>query len=495
MNQQINRRRVVMLVDNGVHGDSRVQKAARSAADAGWDVTLLGKSPDGREHTWSLGDATVRLIPVPARLNKRRHEYRRRWRVPLAYPPNGIAEQRTQWVKAWQADIAVRKAEGKQVQAASAASEALRLWVWFRSGQLRWANRSRKPLTEPWDKAYTWFWSKAMGVRAWRRLEPALWDWELAFGPVIDGLKPDLIHAHDFRMLGVGARSKVRLAAKGRTAKLVWDAHEFVPGLGTQGVNARWLPSHVFYEREYAPYADGVITVSERLAEMLRDGHGLAELPTVVSNTPNRADVDPSAFAGKGLREVCGLAEDVPLLVYSGAAAPQRGIDTPIEALPKLAGVHLALVVNKPDSPYVQGLLKRAKELHVADRVHLTTYVPSNQVVGFLSSADAGISPNLHYANHEISLNTKFYEYGHARLPLIVSDVKTIAEAVESIGQGEVYPAGDADGFARAAQAVLADPKRYRAAYDQPGLLDEWTWETQATAIDRTYTSLLGTRS
>ena len=36
------RGRVVMLVDNGVQGDSRVQKTARSAAEAGWDVVLLG---------------------------------------------------------------------------------------------------------------------------------------------------------------------------------------------------------------------------------------------------------------------------------------------------------------------------------------------------------------------------------------------------------------------------------------------------------------------
>ncbi|MEK8143210.1 hypothetical protein NKH18_16640 [Streptomyces sp. M10(2022)] len=45
------RGRVVMLVDNGVKGDSRVQKAARSAADAGWDVVLFGSRP------------TVRSIP------------------------------------------------------------------------------------------------------------------------------------------------------------------------------------------------------------------------------------------------------------------------------------------------------------------------------------------------------------------------------------------------------------------------------------------------
>ncbi|OEV10809.1 hypothetical protein AN220_30960, partial [Streptomyces nanshensis] len=42
------RGRIVMLVCNGVEGDSRVQKTARSAAAAGWEVVLLGRSPDGR---------------------------------------------------------------------------------------------------------------------------------------------------------------------------------------------------------------------------------------------------------------------------------------------------------------------------------------------------------------------------------------------------------------------------------------------------------------
>src|ERR1041385_3113942 len=51
--------RIVMLVDNGVNGDSRVQKTARSAADAGWDVTLIGRSPNGTPQTWKLGGATV----------------------------------------------------------------------------------------------------------------------------------------------------------------------------------------------------------------------------------------------------------------------------------------------------------------------------------------------------------------------------------------------------------------------------------------------------
>lgn len=56
--------RVVMLVDNKVEGDSRVQKAAESMAAAGWDVTLLGLVRSGNGRSWKLGDAQVRLLQL-----------------------------------------------------------------------------------------------------------------------------------------------------------------------------------------------------------------------------------------------------------------------------------------------------------------------------------------------------------------------------------------------------------------------------------------------
>jgi glycosyltransferase involved in cell wall biosynthesis len=88
-------------------------------------------------------------------------------------------------------------------------------------------------------------------------------------------------------------------------------------------------------------------------------------------------------------------------------------------------------------------------------------------------------------------LATKFFEYAHARLPIVVSDVKTMSEMVRATGQGEVFRAGDVADYVRAVRTVLADPQRYRAAYDKPGLLDEWTWEKQAEVLDRVYVDLL----
>ncbi|WP_235967757.1 glycosyltransferase family 4 protein [Streptomyces mesophilus] len=495
------RGRIVMLVDNGVNGDSRVQKEARSAAEAGWDVVLLGRSPDKKEHTWQIGDAQVRLVRVPAPLRRRRHEYRRAiLRAPLAYKPGPLAAYRKQKVKAWRADLSIRLVLARRsgglgalrLLPARLAARLLSRWVGLRHRQTRRLDERRKAMTSPLDRFTTAFWQRTMGDRAWRRLDPGLWDYELAFGKEIDALKPDVIHANDFRMLGVGARAKLRASAKGRTIPLVWDAHEFLPGLKPWDPHPRWHVAQCAHEKEYARHADAVTTVSETLATMLAERHGLSEQPAVVLNAPD-GEISPEQAAEPvpDLREQCGIGPDVPLSVYSGAAAPQRGLDIMVESLPRLEGLHVAFVVLRPNSDYMRSLRTRAEELGVSDRVHILPYVPHYQVVPFLSSADIGVIPIHHWPNHEIALITKYFEYSHARLPLVVSDVKTMGDMTVKTGQGEVFEAENVDAYVRAVEAVLKDPKKYRDVYETSGLLEQWTWEHQAAELDAVYTKLV----
>ncbi|GLF93731.1 glycosyltransferase family 4 protein [Streptomyces yaizuensis] len=507
------RGRVVMLVDNGVKADSRVQKAARSAARAGWDVILFGVSPTTRIQTFRLGGAQVRLVPKPAHLEPRRHELRHPMlRRPLAYRSQQLARYRVQSVKAWRSDLAFRRAAARAARAGhpggAAGGSALRLllprllaralnsWVRLRARETAKLQKVRGPLTAPVDRATTALWSLLLGKRAWRRLMPNLWDYELAFAAHIDAFEPDLIHAHDFRMLGVGARAAVRGRARGRTVRLVWDAHEFVPGLPP--VHGRWLPGHIAWEREHAGFADAVVTVSPPLAHRLQRGHRLPEPPAVVLNAPvmaPAADEIADAPPLPDLRALCGIGKDTPLLVYAGGISAVRGVDTVIDALPALPGVHLALVSVTPRKmKAVNGTRKAAVAAGVADRVHLLPYVPHWQVPAFLATADAAVSPLRHLANHELALSNKFFEYSQAGLPLLVSDIRTMAETVRETGQGEIFRAGDPEDFVRAAKEVLADPGRYRKAYGRPGLLDGWTWEAQAEVLDALYTRLLPDR-
>ncbi|WP_405617356.1 glycosyltransferase family 4 protein [Streptomyces sp. NBC_01511] len=484
-----------MLVDNAVNGDSRVQKAARSMADAGWDVVLLGQSPDRDRHRWTIGDAEVRLVPVVMTLAKRRRDYRRVVLPRLfAYRRGGIAQHRRQWVKAWRADLLARRsAEGRRFLVRRTAARVLARWVGFRHRQLALVEGRRDPDALP-ERLRTAMWRALLGDRCWRRLEPYLWDYEFAFGPVVDALEPDLIHANDFRMIGVGARAVHRARGRGRGVKLVWDAHEYLPGIKPRAGYRRWMPAHVAHEREYGRCADAVVTVSPALAELLHKEHRLPRPPAVVLNAPGGgppADMVAADEPVPDLRELCGIDADTPLLVYSGALAPQRGLDTLIEALPQLPGAHAALVVPAPEGWVVKTVLDHAADLGVADRVHPLPYVPHWQIVPFLATADIGVIPIHHWPNHELALITKFMEYAHARLPIVVSDVRTMAAQVRETGQGEVFRAEDTADFVRAVRAVLDDPAAYRRAYVRPGLLERWTWEAQADILDGVYRGLL----
>ncbi|MGW6459311.1 glycosyltransferase family 4 protein [Streptomyces sp. NPDC055078] len=507
------RGRVVMLVDNGVRNDSRVQKAARSAADAGWEVVLFGLSPNKKHHSWNIGKAEVRLVPKPAALTVNRFDQRRApLRQPLAYRSDQYARYRMQAAKAWRSDLYFRRAAetaggpGK----GSASGSPLRLvlprvgakvyskWVGLRVRQTRRLRKTRKELTAPLDRAAMTMWHKLRGERSWRSLMPYLWDFELTFAHHIDELKPDIIHAHDFRMLGVGARAAVRGRAAGRPVKLVWDAHEYVPGLHSP--HPRWLLGHIAWEKEHAQFADAAITVSPSLAELLKKDHKLKELPTVVLNAPV-CSPDPEEVAEADpvpdLRELCGVDEDTQLLVYCGGINPVRGLETMIEAMPSLPDVHVALISVPPGRPFVATAKIEAliEELGVGDRVHVLPFVPHWQVPEFLSPADAAVSPLHHLPNHELALSNKFFEYSQAKLPLVVSDIRTMAAMVESTGQGEVFRAQDVEDYVRAVKTVLADPGRYRKAYEKPGLLEQWTWERQGEILDEVYSRLLPDRT
>ena len=511
--------RIAMIVDNEITGDSRVQKTAMSAADAGYDVVLVGRSASGRRDESTLGAAKVVKVPVPYTLAG----YRRRnpgasWRWPLAYRTKDQVAHAKRMLDAHNLDyraetaftqeriagIRARKANplttAVRTQAVLTANRARRLrllrrryWHGLRNREYKRAVAFAKAPHGLVERAVVEVTGRVRGNRFWRSAGAVFWDFEVAFGPVVDRLEPDVIYAHDFRMAGVAARAAARRRARGRSVQVIHDVHEYVPGVAFQ--TRRLKLANQTHEHEFIRRADVVVTVSDALADMLRTRHGLAEQPVVVLNAPH---YDPLATQERAtaprLRERCGLAPDAPLAVYAGAAAPQRGLDTMIDALPQLPEVHVALVVAT-ESAYVQSLVSRAAELGVADRLHVTGYVEPAEVVPFLASATIGAIPSLHYPNHEIALVTKYFEYMHARLPLVVADVRTMAAKTRELGNGEVFVAGDVDGYVAAVRAVLADRDRYVKVYDAtPGLFEQYSWTRQAEVLNDVYARLTGVR-
>lgn len=506
--------KVVMLAGNDIVIDARVLKYAQTVAQWGFEVSAVGIAGRYMRGTRELGRVTV---VAPGVLPKASNSG---WRGRLAHlrPWFSHPDEYNQAIGRWTYDS--RELSGDRgrdernaLRVATPAEGALpaprrRGGVGKRlSRAFRWRTlKLRKSILDlraiPAHRAPRAVTSGDLGIgprrdrriRTWRRLPWGKWrrvmpqtlDQEMTLGPIIDRLRPDLIHVHDVFMLGIGARAAQRAALAGRLVRVVYDAHEYIPGVAV--VPPRTIAAYCDLEAEFIGDADRVITVSEPLAGWLQRDHKLARRPDVVLNAP--VEVPEDAMV-QGVREVVGLDPDVPLLVYVGGVNRARGVGTAVEALPALPGVHLAVVCRA--NGVTAELQDRAETLGVDDRVHFLPFVDPELVPAYVKSATIGLSPLLHAPNHDIAVTNKFCEYIAAGVPIVTSDTPAQADLVRELDLGAVHVAGDVDDFTRAVREVLADRDRLAKRIEtDPDLRHRFSWAAQAEVIRDVYADLLG---
>lgn len=481
--------RVLMMVGNDISHDTRVLKSALALADGGVEVTVLGYASTGvRTQTW-LGP--VRMIRVPIAWHRRdAHAAARAAR--RATPPSLAPSSAQRRALDLQARLRAQEAAtfgGPLRRARAVATRGVRETARVRAG----LDRRIGPLfTRAW-RAGDGALSRLATGASWRVLLPEIDDYEVAFGPVIDSLDWDVLHAHDVHMVGVASAAVARRRASGRSAAWVYDAHEYVAGLSLYGGRtARKRAAYLDLEREFVRDADLVVTVTEPLAFELQRRYRLPLPPVVVMNSPVLgAGAKP---VETGIRQACALADDIPLMTYSGGVTAARGVVTAVEALPLLPGVHLAVVcVPHTEIHGARELTRVATTLGVADRLHLLEPVRPDEVSAFLASADVGLLPLNHFGSHEVALANKLFEYLYGGIPVVVSDCKAQADFVRRHEVGAVHVAGDAASLAEAVRSVLAEaaPLRRRIAA-APELLEPFAWEHQERALRGAYRELLG---
>lgn len=416
------------IVLNGVTEDSRVLKCAWSLGNAGWDVTVIGATATAQSDSFGIGYARILRLPLKIVITKGSKQ---------SFLLLFIRGERSEWLI---------------------------------KGILRRLRRYRRKLFEK---------SRVKSEVVVPNLNRSL----KIITPIAMKLQPNIVHAHDYTALPIAGAVVDALRAKGKAVHLVYDAHEYVPGVAHLTTPMAALYTKI--ERQYSSKAAAVLSVSEPMNDLLMDQLQITVRPTVVANDPL---VEGQQISTRNLREDIGIGSGIPLMVYSGAVAPQRGIQTALAALPQLEGVHLVLVAN-PKNKSVMDLVESARD--ISDRFHVVPYVPNSELVSYLSTADIGLIPILHRLNHEISLITKFGEYMQARLPILVSDVKTMSTEVIKLGNGEVFIAEDVEDFVRAARLVLGNLAHYRAAYTFE-VLSERSWERQAEILLATYNQIAG---
>jgi len=314
-------------------------------------------------------------------------------------------------------------------------------------------------------------------------------DFRTTYGSELVRMQPDVIHVHDPRLLPVAFAAGRRIESRsGRRCHVVYDARENFAGvLETQETLPRYHAKVLAAETRLAPRAAAVLTVSDAVADAIAARSSLPHPPTVLMNAPVHREIPADQGGLRSLRADAGVPDGAQVLVYPGAASRARGVDTIVESLVFLPGVHAVLVVVPWPHPRADELQELAAGLGVGDRLHLVPPVPADDVPRYLAGADVAVHAMLGgILNHEMALPNKLFEILHAGLPMASSNVRTMAAFVREHDMGDVFTAGDPRDLARSVQLLL-DRSSGQPPTPDVELVRRFSWQGQENALAEAY--------
>ncbi|MFI4996689.1 MAG: glycosyltransferase, partial [Hyphomicrobiales bacterium] len=242
-----------------------------------------------------------------------------------------------------------------------------------------------------------------------------------ALNAVLD-FRPDVVICNDWNTLPVGVAVNRRSGAK-----LVYDAHELATREHIQ--NWKWrLVSHRAVreiEQRSMPFVDLLVTVSEGIAQSLRNLYDLTQKPIVIRNLPS---YQPIPF-----REI-----KPPLtLLFHGLIRRERGLEELIDSMPAWSFEGRFVVRGYGQDAYLAALKERARQRGVAERVLFAPRVSPERLVAEAAAADIGYLALPGTTEHyEFALPNKLFEYMMAGLPVMATPRVEMAAMLSSTRSG-----------------------------------------------------------
>jgi glycosyltransferase involved in cell wall biosynthesis len=300
----------------------------------------------------------------------------------------------------------------------------------------------------------------------------------------------DVVHAHnppDMLFLVGGFH---RLFGKA----FVFDHHDLCPELYRsryrQAAATGLVPAVLtILEKCSLKMANVVIATNESYREIEIQRHGVdPKRIFIVRNGPDLRRVrhvnpDPRLRATKKT-----------ILCYLGAMNPQDGLDYMLRALQVLLydlkrPDFYCVAIGEGDS--FEELKAMTQTLRLEDNVRFTGFIPDEEMMRYLSTADICLDPNPSSPLNDVSTWIKVMEYMALSKPVVSFDLK---ETRRSAADAAVYVTpNDEPAFAAAIQALMDDPAR-RARMGQIGrerIERELGWSITSRNLVSAYDRLL----
>lgn len=201
----------------------------------------------------------------------------------------------------------------------------------------------------------------------------------------------------------------------------------------------------------------GVLVHSAWALGLVREDDSEARVRVVPMGIPLPAPADPEA--GRDFRRRHGIPLDRPLLGSFGFQTPIKRTAAVIAALsdPRLAGAHLLVVGEVSPHLDFEGMARRAG---VAERVHVTGFVPYVELEAAVAAADLCLNLRYPTAGETSASLLRVLAAGRAA---VVSDFAQFADLPEEVAVRVPLGEGEAESLAAALAELLSAPERLAA--------------------------------
>lgn len=263
--------------------------------------------------------------------------------------------------------------------------------------------------------------------------------------------------------------------------KLIYDSHEYfceVPELVNRPRTRKiWqsIESYIF------PKLKHVVTVNKSIADIYTNKYKVKV--GIIRNVPIRKTIPTSSISTKS---ELGLPEGKKIILLQGAGINvDRGAEEMVEAMQYIDAVFL--IVGTGD--VIVKLKKRVSALGLSGKIIFTGRVPFDELLQYTNVADVGVTldkdTNL---NYKYSLPNKIFDYIHADLPVIASDLVEVKNIIEKYNVGCVLSSHEPKQMAEEINNFLNDKESFAAAQrNVVQAKQELNWDLEKEVLTNMY--------
>jgi glycosyltransferase involved in cell wall biosynthesis len=236
------------------------------------------------------------------------------------------------------------------------------------------------------------------------------------------------------------------LVSRLKRKNLVYDSHEYfteVPELVSRPkVKAIWKR----IESWILPNLQHTLTVNNSISQLYRDEYGVEM--GVLRNVPKLEELKSRT------REELGLPLDKRIVILQGSGINiQRGAEEAVEAMLYVENAVL-LIIGSGD--VIDVLKHDTKRLAIEEKVIFKGRMPYSEMMAYTQVADLGLTLDKDTnVNYRYSLPNKLFDYIHAGIPVLGSNLVEVKNIIEEFGVGKVVDSVDARSVAQAITDML----------------------------------------